>query len=172
MYRIREDGTRLCGECKQLKQVERFCPSTDKKRSYAGLHKVCDDCKTRIATRTNESGRMCTECREYKKWTDFAADSGSKHGYATKCKACRATYHRTYHMAKTYGLSSEQYQEMYDAQNGQCPICLGSFPTLVIDHCHTTGEVRGLLCSLCNTGIGGLRDDTDNMRRAIKYLGG
>lgn len=69
---------------------------------------------------------------------------------------------------------------MYKQQDGRCAICfdrgdvheLGftGRQTLAIDHCHTTGAVRGLLCSGCNKGIGLLRDDVELMREAIRYL--
>lgn len=171
-YRNREDGTRLCGACRELKPLELFCTSDDKKRSYQGLHKVCDDCKTKIQTRVGENGRMCTACREYKQWSEFSVDNKNIYGRSTKCKSCRAKYHRNRYVKATYGLDQNTYQLMYDEQKGVCPICLEWFPLLNIDHCHTMGTVRGLLCNLCNIGLGGMRDSTDNMRRAIKYLGG
>ncbi|MFI0446134.1 endonuclease VII domain-containing protein [Actinomadura sp. 6N118] len=51
----------------------------------------------------------------------------------------------------------------------ECPICL-SAPAIHVDHCHETGEVRGLLCPECNTGMGQLRDDPVTLRRAADYL--
>lgn len=64
---------------------------------------------------------------------------------------------------------------MLDAQGGGCAIC-GEGPGdrfhLVVDHDHQTSEVRGLLCTACNVGIGNLRDDPDLLRRALAYLGG
>lgn len=57
-------------------------------------------------------------------------------------------------------------------QNGLCAICAQpSDETLALDHCHTTGEFRGLLCRRCNTGIGLLRDDKEILQKAINYLG-
>lgn len=50
-----------------------------------------------------------------------------------------------------------------------CDIC-GSTKRLCIDHCHTTSEVRGILCTLCNTGLGMFKDNTENMIKAVLYL--
>lgn len=68
-----------------------------------------------------------------------------------------------------YRLDPEDHQRMWLAQGGRCPICLDAVE-LVVDHDHATGAVRGLLCSPCNQGIGFLRDEADNFRRAIEYL--
>jgi hypothetical protein len=68
-----------------------------------------------------------------------------------------------------YGISSEEYGEMRDAQNGRCAIC-GTAGDLCVDHCHNTGVVRGLLCSSCNSGIGLLGDSADTLQHALDYL--
>lgn len=78
-----------------------------------------------------------------------------------------------------YGLSLVEYGKMHDAQGGKCAICnewetarsnTGYVKNLAVDHCHTTGEVRGLLCNRCNVGIGYLNDDVVRLHSAIKYL--
>ena len=58
------------------------------------------------------------------------------------------------------------------AQDGKCAICSNPQENrrLAVDHCHKTGKVRGLLCQGCNTGIGGLKDDTERIKKAIDYL--
>ena len=72
---------------------------------------------------------------------------------------------------KQYGLSVEQYEQMLADQGGACAVC-GAVPdrTLHVDHCHTSGRVRGLLCSECNTGIGLMCEDPERLRRAAEYL--
>ncbi|MCY1447865.1 Recombination endonuclease VII [compost metagenome] len=63
---------------------------------------------------------------------------------------------------------------MYDAQAGVCKICGRPDDTkrgmLQIDHCHTTGKVRGLLCHHCNILLGNARDDVAILEKAIAYL--
>ena len=77
---------------------------------------------------------------------------------------------------RDYGITQTDYDRMVEQQDGKCAICL-KFPTVIrgcarlhVDHDHETGAVRGLLCSLCNLGIGKLRDSVENLTRAIAYL--
>lgn len=97
-----------------------------------------------------------------------------------------ATHHRAitkhrkqlFHEAsviKKYGIEAGEYDARYKAQNGRCAICVratGATKRLAVDHDHSTGRVRGLLCSPCNRFIGQLRDDPDAFLRAYKYLRG
>ncbi|MEU1443250.1 endonuclease VII domain-containing protein [Streptomyces mirabilis] len=68
-----------------------------------------------------------------------------------------------------YGLSAERYLQAVDAQGGLCLICKER-SDLVVDHCHESGRVRGLLCRTCNLAIGLLRDDPERARSAADYL--
>lgn len=77
-------------------------------------------------------------------------------------------------LRRQFGIGAAEYDAMLAAQGGGCAIC-GTPPTdtgprLHVDHCHSGGNVRGILCSECNFGIGKFRDDPDLLRRAIKYL--
>lgn len=74
---------------------------------------------------------------------------------------------------KRYGITLEQYEEMYDNQKGVCKICKNTCSSrlcLSVDHCHKTGKVRGLLCVKCNTALGMLNDDVHKFKTAIEYL--
>ena len=68
-----------------------------------------------------------------------------------------------------YALSKDQWLTMYSFQDGRCPLC-DKIRTLVIDHDHKSGRVRGLLCNLCNGRLGKVKDDAGWMRRAVAYL--
>lgn len=83
----------------------------------------------------------------------------------------------------TFGISIDDYERMVFEQGGACAICGGTpeigmaktgtrrkHSRLCVDHDHTTGKVRGLLCHGCNVGIGLMRDSTENLRRAAAYL--
>lgn len=69
-----------------------------------------------------------------------------------------------------YGLTPSDVQAMLEKQGGACAICVLPLTKHHIDHCHTTGKVRGLLCHRCNTRLGGL-DDKQWRDAAFRYLG-
>jgi hypothetical protein len=78
---------------------------------------------------------------------------------------------RSWRLKCRYGITVEEYNGMVDEQSGLCAICsICPSSPLVIDHCHSTGEVRGLLCILCNQAIGMLKDDPEILQSAIEYL--
>lgn len=70
---------------------------------------------------------------------------------------------------RIYGIKRSQVDEIRSAQNEACAICKRRLP-LVVDHCHDTGRVRGLLCQWCNRGMGMLGDNRDYLQSAISYL--
>lgn len=71
---------------------------------------------------------------------------------------------------RKYGLTKEQFLEKMSSQNNSCEICNRPFAgTPYIDHCHTTGITRGLLCSQCNTGFGLFREDVAVFKKCIAY---
>lgn len=71
---------------------------------------------------------------------------------------------------RRYGLSIEQWDAMLIAQSGRCGICLDPMQDPHVDHDHSTGAVRELLCSSCNNGLGRFRDDPERLERAAAYL--
>lgn len=79
---------------------------------------------------------------------------------------------------RRFGITRHEYAELFHRQNGVCAICAkpetatrnGKVKALAVDHNHTTGKIRGLLCSDCNTGIGKLKDDRNVLLSAVKYL--
>ncbi len=74
---------------------------------------------------------------------------------------------------KKYGLTVEQHQALFEIQGGLCLICNESFGKRVhIDHDHSTGRVRGLLCHTCNVGLGHFKDSSALLRKAAEYLEG
>jgi hypothetical protein len=135
------------------------------------------------------TGRVCKTCGVEKPPSEFyKVKSGRRVNYRGVCKECYRPVLRAYNtrttalpsrkasrqrakMLQRYGLTETDYDSMLRRQNGVCAICRQSPKwRLVIDHCHTTGRVRGLLCGGCNTGIGQLRDDPVLVRAAASYL--
>lgn len=106
-------------------------------------------------------------CLQLRKGKDSPA---YKHG-----RSQTKEYDLELHMKRQYGLGFVEYNKMLEKQNGVCAICNSAPPNhhkkrLNIDHCHTTGRVRGLLCDACNRALGLLKDSPDLMLKAISYL--
>ncbi len=83
------------------------------------------------------------------------------------------------HRSNRYKITEHQYHEMVVTQGNRCAICrkyeqsktrAGVTKPLAIDHDHTTGRVRGLLCDHCNRGLGNFMDNIDIMYNAIDYI--
>lgn len=107
----------------------------------------------------------------------------------THCKSCKNAKLRAYMRAQTpevrkqkmrqhrlqskYGITTADYDRMCLQQKGLCVIC-STKPEqpLVVDHCHISGKVRGLLCGRCNTGLGHFLDEPKSLIQAILYVGG
>lgn len=81
-------------------------------------------------------------------------------------------WHKNYRLETKYNISIDIFEEMYDNQSGKCGICSTPVPDdeIRVDHCHTTGKVRALLCHNCNTGLGHFKDSEELLERARKYL--
>lgn len=100
---------------------------------------------------------------------------GTPNGYYNYgCReTCCLEAMRDYHRQHTYGVSREQYNQMLASQDGVCPVCYeppADGEAFVVDHCHDTGEVRGLLHLTCNSGIGQLKDCPVICQQAVYYL--
>lgn len=86
--------------------------------------------------------------------------------------------YRGYHYKHRYGITREQVEAMHADQGGACAICRKAVPITgaertqlaVVDHCHTSTKVRGLLCRPCNLLLGNAADRADVLRAAINYL--
>jgi hypothetical protein len=142
--------TKLCKGCEEALPLEdfKFCTRTDG-RTYR--HPYCDICRTQ-------------NNRDY--YQQRIADDPN---YAI-VQSRKST------LAK-YGLTPEDYQDLFNLQEGKCAICRRapdgngvSKHNLVVDHDHDSGQVRALLCDFCNRGLGIFRDDPELLDEAAKYL--
>ncbi len=90
-----------------------------------------------------------------------------------KYKRLAKIYSIEYNLKSNYNLTLEQYDKMFEEQNGNCAIC--GLPQLMkrlaVDHDHETGEVRGLLCACCNMQLG-ILEDKEFCKKALGYLDG
>lgn len=142
-------------------------------------------------------GKVCTWCNLWRPLTEFGNAKQYKDGKKYECKSCFRDYLRDYQKAnrdkanawnrqsysrnrdkwrlRQYGLSPERHDEMLAQQDGRCAICgrtaaESGKKVLSVDHCHASGEVRGLLCGMCNTGLGHFRDNVELLLTAALYL--
>lgn len=129
--------------------------------------------------------KICTKCNLDKPLTEYYKDSQKSSGYRPDCKDCNKIRTSAYaknnrqkmnfnNMKYKTGITKEQYEEILNQQNDLCRICNiteeENGKRFSIDHCHTTGYIRGLLCNKCNQGLGYFNDDTDKLHNAIIYL--
>jgi len=132
---------------------------------YAGGPPLAHGIRTRGMPRYNDHGnRLCSDCLIYLPVSEFGVHSRVPDGLSRFCRACA----RAKNVRKKYGITIEQAEEMWASP---CDIC-GFFEdgTMVIDHCHGSGGVRGTLCHPCNLSIGHFRDDPELLENAAQYL--
>ena len=130
--------------------------------------------------------KKCSRCGMVKPHASFYRDASTRDGRQSRCAACQREVQAAYskspkgkqvqrrssrkmRLRQKYGLTPEQYEQMR-AEQGGCAICGRDDETLCVDHDHTTGEVRGLLCSRCNRGLGLLGDHLSGLQSAVRYL--
>ena len=145
---------KTCSICKTEKELDKFNIRIDSKDGYEG---------------------HCKKCRNEKRisnpnFKDIVDKANKK--FEVKRKGKRWGYH----LSKTYGLSEDGYYKMLEEQNHSCAICklpvdkevhYGKF---VVDHCHSTGKVRELLCHGCNASLGLMKESIQTLTKAIAYL--
>lgn len=125
--------------------------------------------------------RWCASCCQFRDTDEFGWDSTRGQPKRT-CRPCHADRQLAYtrenrerlnmqRRLKNRGISENQYRQMLENQHGRCAIC-DKERSLDIDHCHSDGHVRALLCSGCNRGLAAFRDDPEAIDRAAAYLRG
>ena len=171
--------TKLCVHCAEDKPVGMFSLSPSKS-GYASWCKAC----TRDVQRERRGGlhpraalpltKICPRCN-----VEFVRTG--KDGYCPPCSAIarKEWYHDNKRRAQStmmvwnYGVTLDEYDAILALQNGVCAIC-GLYRSdgrrMPLDHDHTTNEVRGILCSVCNRGIGAFQDNPETLQAAINYL--
>lgn len=115
--------------------------------------------------------KQCLRCEKHLPKTKFIKNKSSKDGLNGWCRHCS----KDSSLLSKYDISLSDYNKLICDQSGRCAICDTTEPkgrrnVFVVDHCHKTGKVRGLLCNHCNTGIGKLKDNIELLQKAISYL--
>ncbi|GAA4085937.1 endonuclease VII domain-containing protein [Nonomuraea soli] len=185
-----------CPDCGEAKAVSEFGLN---KRMPDGRARYCKACfgvrsKKSYRKRAAEQGRSvrerveapeghkyCPRCQEIKPTAEFGRNRSDKSdGLTSYCKPChtlvgrenRVKNHgseRNYKLKYLYGITEDDYERMLAQQGGLCAVCRENAGTHV-DHCHSTGRVRGILCFNCNNGLGHFRDDLTGLALAAAYL--
>jgi hypothetical protein len=128
--------------------------------------------------------KQCRTCLLVLPYDRFHKDTGRKDGRATSCRLCfnantRANYDpvkkKSQHLKYLYGITLEEYNSKLEQQGGGCAVCGIKIPggngkNFYVDHNHTTGQVRDLLCHNCNFVIGYAKEDVDILKAVIQYL--
>lgn len=115
--------------------------------------------------------KACTRCKEEKPLdsTHFPPHNKTKSGFDSWCRSCRATYRNGIRRGLYRDMISDDHLKDIIESVKECVIC-GSAENLVVDHCHKTNVVRGMLCNHCNRGLGHFKDDPMLLEFAKIYL--
>lgn len=138
--------TKICPKCKSNLSLDMFQKN---KRSKDGLQYHCRSCRKELDARPEKR----------------KADRQRYHSN-------RESYLNGYYK-RVYGITLSEYKVIFDNQKGVCAICnkeCSSGKQLAVDHDHETGQIRGLLCTKCNQGLGMFNDSVDLLNRSISYL--
>ena len=155
------------------------CVVRDHRRFNGGAPWLCDSCYSTVKT--------CKLCGVTKALEEFNRRSDARVGRSAHCRSCMAAKwtavdheKRTRAKRRAHGLEYDVYLAMCLEQGNRCRVCgevesdihqgTRNVRELAIDHDHTTGEIRGLLCGKCNKAIGLMRDDPGRLRAAAEYL--
>jgi len=161
---------KFCNGCNRWKKHEKFGKSS---KSKHGLHWQCKECinkKNKEKYARDPSMSIALSAAYQRKQRQMRDDVIS--GKAASVPA------RMKRELGSYGITVDEFLRLQEKQEGRCAIC-GKTPDeahghrsrrLYIDHCHDTGEVRGLLCSRCNVGIGYFYHSRELITRACDYL--
>lgn len=190
-----EKGTKYCAKCDSVKELNRFHKDSSNKNGYGTTCKDCDrllkNVKNPYKYNYNErrdllkdNKKYCNGCSSLKPLSKFSKNNLNASGYKSQCKDCDYSKSKKKELQIYWPCMSEEealveYSRLSAEQNDLCLIChqpedrktpKGESTLLSVDHCHTTGEVRGLLCANCNVGLGNFKDNSISLGRAIEYL--
>lgn len=126
--------------------------------------KICKKCSESF------QGRACLACQRVRDVKNKANKLLAWNKWRKANPEKRKQQVKAFHLKKLYGLTVAGYTELVERQEGKCKICKTAEGTLVVDHCHGTGKIRGLLCGLCNRLLGHAKDNPEILIKAATYL--
>lgn len=132
--------------------------------------------------------KVCSDCGENKSLSDYYLRNKKKDPRPLSyCKICANKRSRDFNnnsycsvtardnsLRKRYGITLNEYESILVEQNHQCAVCGAAQAdlkrALAVDHCHSTGVVRGLLCHQCNVALGFLKEDLNILDKLAEYI--
>lgn len=170
----------LCRSCGVTKSRDEFHKASREKNGLQFRCKACDK-EWHAARYLRDKEKINAQAFKWR--TENAArasETGMKWRKANPDKV--KEYQRTTNLRKNFGLEQSDYKAMLDEQNGVCFLCekpethinykTKTLAALSVDHCHTQGHVRRLLCNNCNHALGFFKDDPELLRKAANYVEG
>lgn len=157
------DGCRFCCECREHKLLEYFYKSNPRQCTPCHI-RLCEEWKKRNPERAAEI-RKRTKKKHQDKWNNhYRSKRQNDSEFRDK--------HRLQTKLSKYKIDENFYGELCDKYCDGCVICGIDLPAnkLQIDHCHITGQIRGLICRDCNWAIGHFKDSISALENAIEYL--
>lgn len=132
----------------------------------------------RVPKKLDAYGRYrCSKCHDWKDPIAFSKNKNQLSGLNYACKVCMRPETRKYNLPAKYGITAAKFAEMLSAQGGKCACCGHGFnmegsqtERPCVDHNHTSGEVRELLCGRCNLAAGNVADSSVRAEQLAAYL--
>lgn len=141
------------------------------------ITKTCSVCQTAMpmSAFSFQHGKPRSQCKRCRAKYEFNRRRTA--GYKARHPDRAAAYDRARKLRIKFGMTPEEFDAMLSSQGNACALCRSrdpnwSYGVFVVDHCHQTGRVRGILCHRCNAGLGALGDTPAALRRALKYVCG
>lgn len=182
--KIDENQQKICNNCNLSKKITEFYSDITKSFGKSGTCKECETARSKKRSmnvkKVTVVDKVCSDCGIKKLSKEFSTSKTNADGLRGKCRKCVNSCRRIYmknnpdikfnmRLKNEYGMTREQYNEELKLSCGMCEICKRKIK-LVIDHNHTTGKYRGLICGQCNSAIGFMQDNPDVADRAVSYL--
>ena len=179
---------KACKECKIEKSEDNF--KKYKRHGIIKLSGICKSCSSMERKMANKATRqanpICNFCScslTVDNWTDHMRKESQYCCLPCHKKRPSQSFESNKNSAliRKYGITLEDFNNIKLEQSNSCAICKKSevFSTrpcnkpemnLAVDHCHSTGKVRGLLCLKCNRALGLFEENIENLNEAIAYV--